>query len=265
MLDHDAIQYLVETVDKNQRVVDVHDDGDHVYKLFTWRGGIEVKSFDKKPVSRNHTFTTLEGLLAYLNGPNCVNDSGILFVGNEGVHVELAYRSQVPQMAYLSFTYSPEYRALQDLMHGVEHRKLWSLLNSDLYDTIDRSLLLAIGGIRLRANGDTSVKINDFGVVSRSEQSSITIEYADPSGKNGMMVESIPTEWNWSGRVYTCFDELVNIQLRLEVFNKNGLIFVFHSRNLLRVIDGLRNKLIKRIAGSVPKQFTVHEGEYEKK
>lgn len=261
MIDQSFVEYLVNVGKNTPHTIDLHDSGEIIVKLVVGKEGeTEEHTFKKPPVERKHSFTSLEGFLDYLNSAHCKDDAGPIFVGETDIQVDLAYGKHSIQSADVSLDLSEEYSALRRLFAGLGQKDLWRELISHLDGCIDKSLLLAIGQIKLRSNNESEVRIDTTGISDKFQKDMLQIAYPDAS-KQGEHIATIQTDWLWMGRIWECFDREFDIRLRLEVaVTDKGLRFIFHPRRLEKILREARLALVEEIRNKIPEQFTVHEG-----
>jgi len=261
-----AIEALLENGEKRCKVVDVFGDHENECKaVYDGNGAVELYDFPIKhpPVARDHRFTTLDGLKDYLSSDHC-KDDGVIFVSANHVDVDLQYKQHNENAQFVSLRLEPseEFRALEFLMKGdVGQKDLWRALITTLHGCLDQSLLMTIQQIDFKAAEQDTVKIDVSGITSNAGGRHVEVTYPATGGE-GSQTTTLEVDWKWTGRIWECFDREFEIDLRLELDTSDGLSFTFHPRRLESVMRTARLALVDHIADGLPKQFTVHEGEY---
>lgn len=249
----EALEYVSDLSDASELYQEVFDNGDSItIGVKENNGALTLYDFPKPPLDKRHRFQTLEGLKYFLIS-NHASHGGVVFVGNDNIIADYGYYENTTRRATLQLNYSTEYAALKFLMNGVQQKYLWQLLNGDLDGCIDKSLALSVSQVKVSGNTEQSVKIHDNGLSDESQQRYVSIIFADPQGK-GEHEASLATEWKWRGRVWECFDEITEIDLRLELSEeatgdgKRKLIYKFYPRRLAKVLRDARQRLVDQLS-----------------
>lgn len=254
-------QPVTEHREEKITAIDVFDNGDSVSMLVNNGDKAELVNFVKPPKSRNHRFYTLEGLFSYINSIHCQNQTGVLFVGQNEIDIDLAYgENKMDWSAKLLLLHAEEFSALMKLTRGVSQKELEVLLKTSLYDCIPPDLLLAISHISVSNKSDCDVKITPIGTTKASMSSGVNISFADKSGQS--LNSDLRLDWEYTGRIWECYQKSFTIKLRLDVSydERNGLTFTFHPRRLSKVNMDAREDMIGFINEHIPSHFTVYEG-----
>lgn len=261
-LGRDTIELLMNKGAAGVKPVEVYSDSTRIIVGIPGTGGnLELVEYQKERPTRNHQFATLVGLIEYLNSKHCVEDDGILFVSRRQIRAELKYRTTDRSLCNLTLEHTSEYNAFQRLVRPEGHtqRDLWRLLITDLDGCVSKALLLAISQIKIKATEEANITIDSTGLANSDSRGSATVLFNDPSGK-GQHTANIPLDWDWTGQLWTCFEEQSEIGLRLELANDNGLKFHFHPIRIERVVETTHQRMVENIREQLPPQFTVYEG-----
>jgi hypothetical protein len=220
----------------------------------------DVRTIIKTVPMRMHRMDTLTGLLDYLASIHAKGDSGVVFVGDSTVTVDLQYQKPGTHTLTLTLGRSDEYNALQSLFAGVSQKQLHNLLLTKLDACIDPALFLQISSIKIGADETIESIIKPSGLTNKSGSSKISMTFSAPKGE-GTHTAEIQQKWQWKGRIWEAFDDEFVIDLTLEL-DSNGPKFTFHPRRLDVVLRTARLALVNELKGKVPDTFTVHEGAY---
>jgi len=137
---------------------------------------------------------------------------------------------------------TPAYAALDLLMRGVNQKQLWRLLITDLHERISSELLLQVSKIRSNVRAGAEADIQVTGVTNRSEHSAFDLTFGSKDQPTG--TAAVGLDWDWTGRLWQCWDAEYAISLRLELeVDGNGLRFRFHPRALEDVLLRAREEL----------------------
>ncbi len=216
----------------------------------------EILVLKRQRPDRRHSFDDLEGFVEYLNSSHTADDAGIVFVSDNQVSADLAYKQHSIQTALLGLTLSPEYQALSNLKE-VSQKELFTILISDLSGCFPDELLLQIRSIRVNKDNEGTVKIDPLGVVS-GKQGLVTKITA--TGAGDVQEAEIGTEWTFEVPVWTCMDEVYEVKTRLEVDVVNGaLFFTFHRIRIDKVLRSAKKNLVAELSETV-ERFDVYEG-----
>jgi hypothetical protein len=180
----EALGYLVEVGQRQEKVIELQDTGDIRDLLLVDRdGSYEVRSQWKGAKPFEHHFATLDGFTGYLSSVHQIGPDGlpgeeqderhepsIVMVGEKSVVADLDYGSRVKQLAVLDLKPSEEFQGLLGLLKAEGHvqRPLWRLLITDLAGCLPDELALLIGAIRVKKDDEGSVVIDRSGVTSES-------------------------------------------------------------------------------------------------
>ncbi len=254
---------LLHTLGKQRAgCMTLHETTESIDKLIRHGdGSTEIKTFDKSPIGRNHSFGTLYGFLEYLNSYHCEieEESAIVFVEPDAVAADLAYRKYEEQWARLPLEKSPEYKALEMLFKGIGQKQLWKLLITDLDGHLSETLLASISLIQVSAKTENKCEIKMTGASQGSMMSGVKIFFQPKEGAEQREAD-ISLQWAWTGRIWECFDEVCTIDLRLEIDTENSLKFIFHPRKLESVLTQHRNRLVDAMKKELGDRFMVFSG-----
>jgi len=220
----------------------------------------EFKTYPKDPLKRNHIFTTLEGFTDYLTSKHCAEDSGIIFVGGGDIVVDMRYGDLLPQRARLPLNHSEEYSSLINMMGGLKQKELWRELITAQDGCLPPDLLLAIGQIQTSITGEGSAEVDNVGMGGSSSSNTVSVTFPKIGGKE-QGTATIQVDWTWTGRVWSAFEHMSTLDLRLEIQQgETGLLFIFHPKRLDKMRDDTRLALVEHLKGAGLNNFTVHEG-----
>jgi len=258
--DAGVISELVALGAKGVKPEQIHSIEDELFFALWDNGKVKIEKLPQCKPTREHTFGSLEGFLDYLNSDHCANDKGIVFVGQEQIFVNLAYKTNEAQEAKLPLKFSDEYQAMRSLADGVKHKALWQLLITKLHGCMSPALLLAIGQIKITGGTESQIRVDITGITDGKQSDSLRVSFAVNKGE---ATADIPMEWTWKGRIWEQFGNEYEITLRLEIEVVNGaLVFRFHPRRPQEVLRQATQDLVAEIKKAIPKQFTAHEGSY---
>lgn len=263
----EAIDYVFQQGMQQDRVLDIHDNGESVEKLIlTDAGKSEIREYSKPPAPRDHALYSLDDFVLFLKSDHA-KDGGVITVNENDVVADLAYTKHSTFCVRLPLKFSTEFLALQELFKGIGHRELWSKLISDLDGCIDEALLASLSMIHVSASTVGNTEIKSTGVQSASISAKVDILCQAKEGADKTPV-SMKTEWTFTGRLWEYYDETCEIDLRMEVDvagkeNEKKLVFKFHPKKLERIKSDMRASLVERLRGELSaEKFTVIQGDF---
>ncbi len=233
-------------------------------------GGAPAVRFDRTmPFVRQHSFTTLDGLVGYLTSAHCEGDKGVVFVEEHRVMVSLRYGTlDIDPWVILPLGWSDEYGALERLFAGVGQQELWESLVGALYDCVDDGLLNSISSLRLNRKRMGNSDIDSVGIVSGSSGESVTLRSAAKKDSDPDQDVEIDLRWDFTVRLWEAFPREYTIPTRLVVkdMKEKGVLFKFVPRRLEELRRDARLDLAKEIRdrlqidGDSGGTFSVFEG-----
>jgi len=271
MSKQEALEYLVGLGSSQPKVVPIHESRELITKLVCNPDGTStVYEFQRDPEDRNHEFSSLADLAAYLNSDYCQNDDGgIVFVETARIIAALEYRKRGIQQAILKMDLSPEYTALMGLFKGINQQALWKSLISDLDGCITgkngdpEELLGIISAIQFSEQSGIECEIMPSGTGSASASRSIALAIPQRKGDEKKQTD-IPVNWKYKGRIWSCFPAEAEIVLRLEISKKKDEppVFIFHPKRLDQVSEEMRGKLVEELNDKleIAGRFRVFQG-----
>lgn len=257
-----ALEYQFNLGVDSPRVVDVHTDDTTRHVLVVGNDETPaILQYSLPSPKIRHKLLSLDSFCEYINKHG---ESGVVFVGQNRIVADLAYKTHKTHTLYMDLDQSDAFKALNQLFAGVKQKELWRLLITHLNDHIPCGLLLAVSGIRVAASQEALCSISSSGLSDQSNQSRVIVHYTAAGGK-GEQQKEIPTEWVFTGPIFSCALDAVHvIPLRLEVSSEGGLSFRLHPRNLESTIREARANVVEAIEGVLDAQdFQVYQGEYD--
>lgn len=265
----EALQFLVELGAEKTKEIFEGDGVEH--HLINGK----LEELDRPLPNRSHTFRTLDGFIDYLQSDHAKKTTintdddergkDVVFVGSDSIRAQLLYQESTANEHRLNLNLeeSEEFLALRKLFDGVSQKDLWRMLVTDLTGCINNSLLLAIGQLDVTEKNVQQTRIDTSGIEQREGSNGITILYPAQNGE-GELIAPLKVDWDWTGRIWECFNQEAVVHLRLEIeLEKNGLKFKFHPSRLELVMSGQRADIVETLRERLPKeQFDVFEGVY---
>jgi hypothetical protein len=245
----EGLKFLYDQFTKPQ-VIQVYEDEEEITKLIVHHGqSSELLRIKKLPNARTHYITTLTDFVSFLNEEN----PGKIFISDSYIHADFAYgKNSKPQTASVLFHVSEEYAALESLFTGVHQKQLWTLLSTCLDGCIDPQLLLLVSSLNIKALANTDSKINYLGMGDVSTSCEIVLEL-------GIEKIKIPIDWKWTGSIWQCFDNPIEISLRLEIAiesadrSPTGCVkFIFHPKRLKTLLIEQREAVASKLKDALP-------------
>ncbi|MEN6536478.1 MAG: hypothetical protein ABFD89_22675 [Bryobacteraceae bacterium] len=232
---------------------------DDLKTVFSING--DLKEISIVPPLRGHKFTSLEGLIDYLNSDRSGIGTGVVFVGETQILAELAYMERRRETAGTALRESEEFRGLMELTKGVAQKRLWELLVTVLFDSMNKGLLLQIQnlGVKIEKDGEISIQRSGLTDAKVSAKMTITCAKAGKADERG----EVNLDWTWKGRIWECWDREFEIPLTLELNVDEGLRFIFHPNRLETRLREARLALAAHLQGKLnSERFRVYEGTF---
>lgn len=253
MISHDALELFYDEARASvaPRHIDNTDTENIVLVPGATRGTFDTIRIPRNAPVRHHIATSLQGFIDFLNGPHCDKTTTATFVGIQEVNADLAYATHRNECAQLPLIHSPERAALVPLLNGVKAKELWRALVGPLAGHIDAALLGLVSSLKVVRNELDTVSIDAYGISSGGVEENVTINIG---GEKAV----IPLEWEFSGRLWDCWDAPIQVSLRLEVDTDHGLIFRFHAPELSLTEQNHRLALVEEIRSKC-KGLAVYE------
>jgi hypothetical protein len=218
-----------------------------------------------------HSFETLPGLCDYLMDPACGEGDVLVLVGKQAVIATLDYPNQPKRQVRLNLLASEERAALEKITKPIGQKELWRLLYTDLAGTIDDELLYAVSNMDVKIEGEVSVKIGAAGVGQTRASEVIRVDMPTKGGASQTL--DLKKQWQWTGKLWRCFEYDSTVNLTLEIHTSGGVGFQFHPRRMDEVIDQARRELVRELTARLievcdnvrtvdsGKTFHIFEGE----
>lgn len=255
----EALEFLqLKTIDV-PCVVDVHETNTEIHKVVSYGDGDTAeKIFIKDQPSRQHIVYSVKGLIDLLEDENFKDERGYVFVGQEEITVDMAYKKHDHQLIRVPLGHADEYKSLNGFYKGLTQREAWKALHA-LGDTIATSddLILALSEINVKAisKGDSKMDKSGITTVSRGEEVRVTINTKD--GEKDTVFDRFHV---YNGPLWECFD--APIELKLQFYVEEDPKFYFQPKQLGKVIRDHRLMLSEHLRESLDKErFTVVEGD----
>ncbi len=258
----EAFEFLVQQGESKVIVVqaDIFESDQEIHKVVSAPGlPAAIHKFTKREIPCNHKIYTLEGLLSYINSDRCKkeNRNGVVFIGKHEIVCDLAYQEDVSRIVRLPLDHSEEFMALVAISSFRGPKELWRLLTLRLSGCIPGELYTQIREVDVKASKSENIKIDCTGVTSGESSNRYTVKMADG-------VSEIRVDWDYKGRIFECFSEVSEIELRLELdLRSDGLKIALHPRDLERVLRESRLAMVAEISSQLPEHFEAFEGEYQ--
>ena len=236
----------------------------------------QIVKFDSPAAARSHKFSSVAAILAFLSdeitdGP-LIGEDGVaeprsaVFVAPNQIHARINYNDtdEVIHEARCPLTPHASAVALSQLAAGVSQRKLWTLLNTDLWQRVSADLLLQIAAITVRAGNDIDSRISTVGLVNKKDASYYNLEIDPGKATEGVTNQQLGVEWTIDVRLWNEADFTYPVETRLELQPADdGLRFTFFPRNLEDIQRQALIDLAAHVrAGLDPKHYRVYDGQY---
>lgn len=244
------LQFLYTNFIKPQ-ILSVHSDEEKEVKLVVHNGGkSEVMEFPKQERPRNHLFDTIDDFIQFLKTSIT---PGVIFINNDKITANLAYQVLTnKQYAIATMMYSEEFKALMSLKSGVSQKLLWRLLSTVLNESIDPQLAMLVSSLNIKSLANSETKINIFGMDKVDASYEIVLEL-------GVEKVKFPVDWEWTGRIWQCFPNVIEIPLRMEITaeeSENSRFasakFLFHPVRLETILTEQRTEIAKHLRAALP-------------
>lgn len=260
MLDAESLAWLKEETSRSVEVI--HEDARTLTKAFREGapGDVAVKEFAKLPPARNHSFSSLEGFVGFLNSDACADDRGVVFVGQERVSASLRYADAQQEIVLLPLEASAELRALTDaLAVGVKNAELDRLLKTDLHGCLPVELMVQVANLRRVETVKADAEIAASGMIDAVTGRTVRVTYQDT--RNGATHEQeLQLDWTFTGRIWECFDRMYSVELTVQI-EKDGWVYKFFPRRLEDTLRDARADLVAHLEKHIdPERFSVYEG-----
>lgn len=260
----DALQYLMEGVRQPPKVIEIFKDRNRKKVLVVdSRGEGKVEEQVLSAPDEHLTFTSVVGLLDYLNAVHDKTRRALVMVSQTEIKTDLDYMGERGDTASVSMKCTDEYAALIALANGVTQAQLKKLLITKFPGCVTEKLLLLAAQLQVSAKDDEDVTIDDLGLISQRMSNTIKVTFPAARGEGNQDVE-IEKNWVFTLPVWQCnSDEKAEFQTRLTLAyggKDKGLIFTFNIRNHKEVLTDQLQKVVEKLRRGIPECAIVLEG-----
>lgn len=240
-----------------------HEDeqGKH-YRYITPESNTEIVIPHLEP-KRDHTLLTLASFIAFLNNPTHNQNGATVFVSSDMITADLAYQQAYgnTQDVSMALKYAEEFVALSTAFapSAVKQKDIWRILATQCAGCFPDSLLLAVSNLNVKATRQNERKIDITGLTTGGNAYNVNIT-SDAGGGHAAGV-TVPTEWEYEGRIYNCVPNLVKLKLRLELNESEGeLLFTLHPIRLQTTLDTARDQIVQTLTEELNDNNHVFQG-----
>lgn len=257
----EAINRLVKLGTEKIDISTVHCTNEFETKMISYpNGDVELLDFPLNPAKRDHVVYSLDGFVDLLLSDQFKEETGVVFVGEDKIVCDLAYKTHNRQLITVPLKFSDEFTALKKMEKGMGQTEAWRALH-EIGDSIPtaQSVIMAISNVSIKSFSKSDSEVHDSGVQLQSSSEGFTLSFPG-KGNQGTLTEEFPRDHTYIGTIWEAWDGDFSLQVQL-VLNFPPLQFMFLPKRYGRALRDARLDMVAELRSKLPKdRFLVIEG-----
>lgn len=210
----------------------------------------EIVEHDRPQRDRQADFYSLDSFVHAIHDETTLGNPGVhaVYIDKEAMYGLFNQGGHERKTQFkMELEHTEQYKAFLKITKGVGRQELWQLLATDLYGCLPAGLEFQIMNLRMYEDSKQEITIQPTGLKTGQASNAVKICYDDP--KEGKKDLELGLDFTYKGTVWTCFDDEIQVPMRLVVSNTaEGLHFRFFPRGLGSLLIAHHGRLSNEVA-----------------